>query len=99
MPLIKSSSDLQRNFGAIASLAHETGEPIYITRNGESSLVVMDADAYDDARELADAVRDYELSVLDAYRRSDEEIAAGHTMSYEEYRSRRAASYVEAMAA
>lgn len=92
MPFIKSSSELQRNFGAISDLAHETHEPIYITRNGEASLVVMDADAFDDMQRLHRQVLEHEMHVLDAYMQSEEELQAGKTTSYDDYRLRRAAA-------
>jgi prevent-host-death family protein len=38
---IKSSTTLRNNYGTISSLAHQTQEPIYITRNGEGDIVVM----------------------------------------------------------
>ena len=48
MPLVKPASDLQRNIGSIYDLCHSTKEPVYITRNGEASLVVMDASAFEE---------------------------------------------------
>ena len=47
MPVVKPISDLQRNFGSIADSCHQTKEPVYLTKNGSASLVVMDAEAYD----------------------------------------------------
>lgn len=52
VPIIKSSSELQRNFGAVSEIAHETREPIYITRNGEAGLVLMDAEAFEATLDL-----------------------------------------------
>ncbi|WP_394815230.1 type II toxin-antitoxin system Phd/YefM family antitoxin [Collinsella aerofaciens] len=48
MPVVKPISDLQRNSGAIADSCHKTKEPVYLTKNGSASLVVMDAEAYDE---------------------------------------------------
>lgn len=48
MPVVKPISDLQRNFGSIADSCHQTKEPVYLTKNGSASLVVMDAEAYDE---------------------------------------------------
>ncbi|MBI9099044.1 MAG: hypothetical protein JEY91_11235 [Spirochaetaceae bacterium] len=38
---IKSSTTLRNDYGNISSLAHQTNEPIFITKNGEGDLVVM----------------------------------------------------------
>jgi len=41
MPIIKPISDLRNKSNEISELAHNTNEPIFITKNGEGSLVVM----------------------------------------------------------
>jgi len=41
MPIIKPISDLRNKSNEISELAHSVNEPIYITKNGEGSLVVM----------------------------------------------------------
>lgn len=46
MPLIMPIKDL-RNTSEISVLAHEKQEPIFITKNGYSDLVVMSAELYD----------------------------------------------------
>ena len=47
MPLIRPISDLRNKAPEISKLCHESGEPVFITKNGESDLVVMSAAAYD----------------------------------------------------
>ena len=47
-PVVKPISDLQRNFGSIADSRHKTKEPVYLTKNGSASLVVMNTEAYDE---------------------------------------------------
>lgn len=44
---IQSSTTLRNDYGRISALAHDSGEPVYITRNGEGDLVVMSVDAFE----------------------------------------------------
>ena len=46
MPMIIPIRDL-RNTGNISELAHKRQEPIFITKNGYSDLVVMSAELYE----------------------------------------------------
>ena len=46
MPLIMPIKDL-RNTTEISSIAHKEQEPIFITKNGYSDLVVMSCELYD----------------------------------------------------
>ena len=41
MAIIKPISDLRNKSNEISTLAHESREPIYITKNGEGDLVVL----------------------------------------------------------
>lgn len=45
--LIKPSAAIRQNYTEIANLCKETGEPVFLTKNGEGDLVVMDIAAYD----------------------------------------------------
>ena len=45
--IIKPSATIRQNYNEISNLAKETGEPIFLTKNGEGDLVVMNIDAYD----------------------------------------------------
>lgn len=47
MPRIRPISDLRNKSHEIARLCHETGEPVFITKNGEGDLVVMSLAAYE----------------------------------------------------
>lgn len=46
MPNIKTSTDLRNIYDEISSFCHETGEPIFITKNGRSDLAVMSIDVF-----------------------------------------------------
>jgi prevent-host-death family protein len=46
MPIIKPISDLRNKSNEISELAHNSNEPIFITKNGESDLVVMSMSHY-----------------------------------------------------
>ena len=46
MPIIKPISDLRNKSNEISELAHNSDEPIFITKNGEGDLVVMSMSHY-----------------------------------------------------
>ena len=46
MPVIKPISDLRNKANEISVLAHESNEPIFITKNGEGDMVVMSIAQY-----------------------------------------------------
>ena len=46
MPIIKSSTDLRNNYNDISSFCNETGEPVFVTKNGRGDLAVMSIDSY-----------------------------------------------------
>ena len=43
---IKPSASIRQNYNEIADLCRSTGEPVYLTKNGEGDLVVMDIDTF-----------------------------------------------------
>lgn len=47
MAIIKPISDLRNKARDLSRLCHESGEPIYITRNGEGDMVLMSLAAYE----------------------------------------------------
>ena len=44
---IKESASIGSNYNNIAKLCKESGEPVYLTKNGEGDLVVMDIAAFE----------------------------------------------------
>lgn len=47
MATIRPISDLRNRTDEISSLCHDTGAPVYITKNGREDLVVMSQAAFD----------------------------------------------------
>ena len=45
---ITSSANLRNNYRKIANRCKETGEPVFLTTNGEGDLVLMSIKAYED---------------------------------------------------
>ena len=43
---IRPSAAIRNNYNEISSYCKETGQPVYLTKNGEGDLVVMDIHAY-----------------------------------------------------
>lgn len=43
---IRPSAAIRQNYNEIAALCKKSGEPVYLTKNGEGDLVVMDIDSF-----------------------------------------------------
>lgn len=43
---IKPSAAIRQNYNEIAELCRSSGEPVYLTKNGEGDLVVMDLESF-----------------------------------------------------
>ena len=44
--LIKPSASIRQNYNEIANLCRATKEPVYLTKNGEGDIVVMDVESF-----------------------------------------------------
>lgn len=86
MPIVKPASDLQRNIGSIYELCSETKEPVYITRNGEANLVVMDAQAFDEQMDFQRRVYEREMRVYRGVMQGYEDARTGRLTSFSELR-------------
>ena len=63
MPNIRPISDLRNHFAEITRDVQTTGEPVFLTKNGVGSLVVMSMEAYEAKR--------YEAAVYDRLREAE----------------------------
>jgi prevent-host-death family protein len=43
---IKPSAAIRKNYNEISKLCKQSGEPVYLTKNGEGDIVVMDIKAF-----------------------------------------------------
>jgi prevent-host-death family protein len=51
MPTIRSSTELRSEYTKISKLCRETGEPVFVTVNGNGDLAVMSIEAYEQREE------------------------------------------------
>ncbi|MCL1803422.1 MAG: type II toxin-antitoxin system Phd/YefM family antitoxin [Eubacteriaceae bacterium] len=50
-PIIKPSSELRKNYHAIAEICKETKQPVFITKNGRGDTVIMDMQSFSEREE------------------------------------------------
>lgn len=50
VPAIRPISDLRTDLNSVCEMAQELQQPIFMTKNGKPSLVVMDSEAYERQR-------------------------------------------------
>ena len=80
MPNIRPVSDLRNHFAEIAREVQRSNEPVFLTKNGVGSIVVMSMESYEQGRYdsmVYDKLREAELqaaSVTD--RRSHDDVMA-----------------------
>lgn len=49
---IRPSAAIRQNYNEIADMCRETEEPVFLTKNGEGDLVVMDIETYNRREKL-----------------------------------------------
>ena len=59
---IRPSAAIRQNYNEIADLCRKTAQPIFLTKNGEGDLVVMDIETYN-RREKMIQLREELLSI------------------------------------
>ena len=47
MKMIRPVSDLRNNFANISRTVHETGKPVFLTKNGYGDMVVLSMEAFE----------------------------------------------------
>ena len=67
MNFIRPVSDLRNNFAEISRIAHETSQPVFLTKNGYGNMVVLSMEAFQNmqfesevCRKLLEAEREAE---------------------------------------
>lgn len=80
MPTVKPLSDFTRNQSALLQELHDTGEPIYLTRNGTSAVVVMDAEAFDREMSLRTSAFKNEMRIYDSLMEGYSDYLEGRTI-------------------
>lgn len=68
MPSIRPVSDLRNHFTEITKEVQESKEPVFLTKNGVGSIVVMSMDCYEENR--------YESMVYDKLREAEIQAAS-----------------------
>lgn len=84
MPSVVPLSEFNRNQTEVIEQLHESGEPIYLTRNGRATVVVMDAEAFDRAQAMRDELREREMETYFGMLRGFHDYVDGNLMSLEE---------------
>jgi len=73
---IKPSAAIRKNYNQISELCRKTGEPVYLTKNGEGDLVVMDVESF--------AKRESLIKLKEKLMQSELDIQKRQTYSVEE---------------
>lgn len=84
MPKMESIAEFNRNQTATLKRLKETGEPIYLTRNGRAAAVIMDPDAFERAVGFRARVEEREMRTYAGLLRGYEDVQAGRVVSAED---------------
>lgn len=72
MKSIRPVSDLRNHFASISRDVHESGKPVFLTKNGSGDMVVMSMEAYEDMA--------FDSEVYGALREAEQEAQATDTL-------------------
>ena len=78
--IIKASVEIRTNYNAVIDECRQTGEPVYLTKNGQGDAVVMDIDSFEKREQVFRA----QQMVLEAY---VDKLAGAKSYSSDEVRS------------
>ncbi len=76
MMIIKPSAAIRKNYNQISEMCRKTGKPVYLTKNGEGDLVVMDVASF--------ARRESIIKLKEKLLQSELDIQKGRIYSVEE---------------
>src|SRR5438552_14193194 len=77
---IHSISDFKRRTPDFVKQLRKTGKPVVLTMNGRASVVIQDAESYQNMMELLERAK-----TVEAIREGLEDVEQGNTMSLEEF--------------
>ena len=77
---IRASADIRTNYNAVIEECRQTGEPVYLTKNGQVEAVVMDITSFERREQILRA----QQMVLEAY---IDNLAGAKSFSSEEVKS------------
>ena len=84
MPKIRALSDFTRNQNTFIDELKDSREPIYLTRNGSSCVVVMDAEAFDETMSFLNSVYAREMGLAQRLKEAFQEVLDGKTVPAED---------------
>lgn len=76
MPDIRPVSDLRNHFTEITRDVQSSKEPVFLTKNGVGSIVVMSMEAYEEGRyesQVYDSLREAEIQAMSTEKRLSHE--------------------------
>ena len=84
MPQIKPLSEFNRNQNALIEDLSQSGEPLYLTRNGSACVVVMDSAAFDAAMAFRNEIFEQEMRTYRGIMHGYEQYLNGETTPADE---------------